>query len=71
MPFCCLKLMLSEKIGLGLQEAEVDQLLLKVDKNGDGRVVFSEFLPLCKEVLCAIYSRLNVETAVRAVRSEF
>jgi hypothetical protein len=56
--------MLSEKLGLSLQETEVDQILQKVDKNADGRVVFSEFLPLCQELLCTIYSRLNVETAV-------
>lgn len=59
-----MKIMLSEKLGLGLQESEVDQILQKVDRNGDSRVVFSEFLPLCKEILSALYSELKVETAV-------
>eukprot|EP00118_Oscarella_pearsei_P003271 m.13659 g.13659 ORF g.13659 m.13659 type:complete len:316 (+) comp25145_c0_seq1:119-1066(+) len=55
-------LMLSDNIGLGLQEKEVEEILSKVDVNSDQKVVFSEFLPLCKELLCAIYAKLNVET---------
>ena len=56
---------MSDTIGLGLQEREVEEILLKVDVNSDQKVVFAEFLPLCKELLCAIYAKLNVETVVR------